>query len=479
MRNAFAMTHINDLFFYSIARPITQVIKVDDLRQEEVAQELSEYVVTPQIEEHIIRFLERFVATRKGQQRQTDEIGVWLSGFFGSGKSHLAKVLGYLLDNRSIEIEGTSREAIDLFLERVPDDSPRKQELRGLLTQLRNFFTNETLMFQIKSHEDLLSKERESIAVILYRRYLASLGLSDDPWIGQLELLLQHRGRYDDFCAAIQQEEGEPWHHVRRDFAMIRPSIVRAMRRVMPETYHSDDEASRALDDMRETLRLTPASLTEKLSTSAAAQDAAAGERSFKLVFIIDEMGQFIGDDGNRLLELQTIAEEFAKQGHGRLWLIVTAQEALDEVVKGVKQKRADFARIMDRFDLKIGMTSEQIEHVIGERLLKKRPSAHTALADLFSRSQGQISDLAMPESKRTRVAPTLDEFERSYALSAVSIRCDAACLCLAAGQRRDVYETFRGRAQHARCGTGLVKRDCCGFCTRTHWSSRHPGRSL
>jgi hypothetical protein len=203
------MATIGELFFYQIARPITQVIKVDDLRDEEIAQELTEYVVTPQIEEHLIHFLERFVATRKGQQRQTDQIGVWLSGFFGSGKSHLAKMLGYLLENRTVVIEGTQRLAIDLFLERVADDSPRKQELRGLLAQVRNFFYNSTLMFQIKSHEDLLSKERESIAVILYRRYLASLGLSDDPWIGRLELMLRQRGLYDAFCAAIEREENE------------------------------------------------------------------------------------------------------------------------------------------------------------------------------------------------------------------------------------------------------------------------------
>lgn len=406
---------IKDVFTYPIERPITQVIKLDDLGPQEMAQELSEYVVTKQIEEHILAFLDAFVATRKGQSGRTDHIGVWVSGFFGSGKSHFAKILGYLLRNQAVHIDGVPSHATDIFLSRVDDDSPRKLEIRSLLTQVRNFVDADVLMFQIKSQEDQLNKAQESIAAIMYRQYLTSRGFHSDPWIGRLELMLTRKGRYDDFRRAVEASEGEPWESSRKEFALVRPAVARAMQAVMPELYHTLEEAQRAIEDVRASLSLTPESLTTELAEYARSKDAKSGERSVKMVFIIDEMGQFIGDDGQRLLELQTIAEEFAAHGQGRLWLVVTAQEALDDVISGVKQVRADYGRILERFDVKLRMTSEQIEHVIEERVLKKRPSAQPSINALFESYRGQIGSFGRPETKRHLPILDAQHFEYAY----------------------------------------------------------------
>ena len=161
---------IRELFQDDITRPITQVIKVDDLDQEEILQELREYVVTPQIEQELLNFLEPFVAVRRGSQATSEQIGVWIAGFFGSGKSHFAKMLGYLLSNIKLPADGQPVQAIDLFLKRVEiANSSRLLDVTGQLTQLRNFFAVHPLMFQIKSHEDQLNKDKESISVIMYR----------------------------------------------------------------------------------------------------------------------------------------------------------------------------------------------------------------------------------------------------------------------------------------------------------------------
>lgn len=407
---------IRDLFQDDITRPITQVIKVDDLGQEEILQELREYVVTPQIEQELLRFLEPFVASRRGIASPVEHIGVWIAGFFGSGKSHFAKMLGYLLSNTTLTVNEQPIQAIDLFLKRVEvAKSSRSTEIRAALTQLRNFFAARPLMFQIKSHEDQLNKSNESISVIMYRQYLTMLGFSSDPWIGRLELTLQQRGRLDQFKEAILREEGMPWEEVRQDFAVARPSIVRAMIAAMPETYRNEDQANRAFDDIRTGLRMTPDDLARELAAYAAAQEAQLPERSFKLVYIIDEMGQFVGDDGQRLLELQTIGEDFATYGKGRLWLIVTAQEQIEDVIAGVRERRADFNRIKERFRIQLRMTSENIERVLQERILSKRPTASAALQPLFQQYAGQISDIGRPESHRQLPVLDVSQFERAY----------------------------------------------------------------
>jgi len=406
---------IRDLFVYDIARPITQVIKVDDPDLAEVSQELREYVVTPQIEQELLKFLEPFVATRRGGQTSVEHIGVWIAGFFGSGKSHFAKMLGYLLSNTTLPVDGQQQQAIELFLDRVDTGSPRWVDIKGQLAQLRNFFTVRALMFQIKSQEDQLSKTKESVSVILYRQYLKMLGFSNDPWIGRLELTLQQRGKLDAFKAAILAEEGLPWDEVRQDFAVVRPSIIRAMRAAMPDTYRTDEQANQAFSDIRDGLRMAPADLARELAAYTATQEAALAERSFKLVFIVDEMGQFIGDDGQRLLELQSIAEEFATQGKGRLWLIVTAQEKIEDVIAGVRQHRTDYTKISDRFRIQLRMTSENIERVLQERILKKRPTATQSLQDLYRRYGGQISDLARPENNRLINVPDESQLEKTY----------------------------------------------------------------
>jgi hypothetical protein len=401
---------IKDIFQYRIDREITSVIKVDDLKEPQMAQELREYVVTDRIERHLVDFLEPYVETRKGRPgAETDKIGVWISGFFGSGKSHLAKVISYLLTNPIVE----GQEAVDIFLSRVAT-SPRELELKGLLTQVRNFFDNRVIVFQIKAEQDLINPD--SISEIMYRQYLASRNLSRDPWVGRLELGLIQQGVMDAFQAEIEKLERAPWEEVRQDYLIVRSSMVRALRTVMPDRYPTDADADKALDDLRAGLRIGPADLARELAAYVNAEDVKTGERSVHVVYVIDEMGQFIGDDGQKLLELQSIAEQFGTEGQGKLWLIVTAQEALEDIIAGVRRRRADYAKIIDRFDIQLELTSENIEKVLEERILKKRQTALDELQAMFDRNQGNIVNVgSLLDANRRLPIPDRDLFGRTY----------------------------------------------------------------
>ena len=406
---------IHELFVNDIARPITQVIKVDDVDETEISQELQEYVVTPQLEQELLKFLEPFVATRRGSSSYNKHIGVWISGFFGSGKSHFAKIIGYLLSNQTVSIGGQQQQALDIFLSKLNQESSRFLDIKGQLTQLRNFFAVNKLMFQIKSHEDQLNKDKESIAIIMYRQYLQMRGFSNDPWIGRLELGLEQDSKLDAFKAAIQEEENASWEDIREGFALIRPSIIRAMCTAMPERYRSEDEANHAFDTLRESLIITPDTLARELAKYATEQEAKLTERTFRLVFIMDEMGQFIGDNSDRLLELQSIGESFDTRGKGRLWLVVTAQEKLEDVIDSVRLERVKFNKIIDRFGIQLRLTSENIQQVLQERILRKRATARPVLQTLYEHHGGQMGNLARPESNRPIDILDEDSIEKTY----------------------------------------------------------------
>ncbi|MFQ5472307.1 MAG: hypothetical protein ACE5FA_05405 [Dehalococcoidia bacterium] len=177
---------LRDLFVYPIERYIPPVAKVNDVAEATVETDLREYVVTAPIEHALADFLEVYAESRTAS---TDKIGVWISGFFGSGKSHFAKILSYLLTTPAIG-DQTARE---VFLERLVGSS-RKSEIEGLLHRT-GLLDSRVIMFNIKTEQDQTQKD-ESVSEILYRRHLASRGLSTDPVVASLELSLIERGLY-------------------------------------------------------------------------------------------------------------------------------------------------------------------------------------------------------------------------------------------------------------------------------------------
>lgn len=393
----------NNLFVYPIDRYIPPVAKVGNIEETTIAMELHEYVVTAPIEQALVDFLKVYSDSRTGT---TDQIGVWISGFFGSGKSHFAKVLSYLLTNPTVE----GRPAREIFIERLAG-SPRGHEIEGLLHRT-GLIDSHVIMFNIKTKQDQRNQD-DSISEIMYRQYLAERGLSTDPVVATLELSLIERGLYDAFQSEVMRRRGNPWNEEREDYLFIYPTVAEALQAVAPESYHSREEALQTLKLVENSQRLTVSDLAQRLVNYVdKLAESGDPERPPHLVFILDEIGQFIGTDDQKLLELQSIAHEFDIQGKGKLWIMVTAQAKLHEIVGGVKAMDADFGKIGDRFDTRLALSAEDVEKVLEGRILKKKVECIANIKTFYHDHEGSLSMLsALPGASRDLPAMTVDEF--------------------------------------------------------------------
>jgi hypothetical protein len=130
---------IENLFVKDIRRKINGVIKVDQDDDDSVYTELDEYVVTQESLKHFGEFFDRYYTAA---QTPTDDIGVWVSGFFGSGKSHFIKILSYLLENKMVH----DRTSLDFFREKIPDPL-----LFDTIEKAVNYGTRDVILFNIDS----------------------------------------------------------------------------------------------------------------------------------------------------------------------------------------------------------------------------------------------------------------------------------------------------------------------------------------
>ena len=395
-----SISKIEDIFYRPINRHINRVVKVEQDDRETIKQELHEYVLTGSLEKHYLDIFEGVLDT---EHNTIDETGIWISGFFGSGKSHFMKILGYVLEDRTLP---DGRSAAEAFKPRVHDET-----LKATVDSVSRKFDSEVLMFQIGSRASRAGKD--SITDVINREFNRKRGFAEIPWVARLEDDLKKKGHYEDFKSTIKANEGQPWGEVQQNAAFIEPIIEDALVEIVPGWDERD--AENAIKNNKDKPEITPASLAEKLHEYVKNTEAEGGKEARYFVFL-DEISQFIGDDEQMLLELQSIAEKFGEVGRGKLWLGVTSQEKLEELVPGVLAQTLEESKVGDRFkDHRYDLISDNLDRVVRDRILKKKGEATPALTDLYNDNEGLLSARYKLNSSRQMEQIGKDSFVDCY----------------------------------------------------------------
>lgn len=121
-----------------------------------------------------------------------------------------------------------------------------------------------------------------------------------------------------------------------------------------------------------------------------------------RVVFLMDEVGQFIGDNTQLMLNLQTCVEDLGKYCHGQAWVVVTSQQELKAMIDSTKDKQQDFSKIQGRFSIRLLLSGANADEVIKERILKKKDNAVTPLRALYDANASRLSNLILFPAKPT-----------------------------------------------------------------------------
>lgn len=372
---------IKDLFKKEIDRSIQGVVTIGNEDEEQKWQELEEYVCTDEITKSFRTFFRRY---RESISVPTEKMGVWITGFFGSGKSHFLKILGYLLENDVV----AGVHAVDYFDEKIKD-----QLVLADIKQCAKA-NNKVVLFNIDSKAKSDSKNKsQAIMDIMLRAFNESIGYcGSSPWVADLERTLDSEKSLEAFITKFEELSGRTWIQTRTKALLNRDYIVKALVEVCGMTSES---AKQFIDDQTK-------NFTNTTEDFAKIVNEYCRQNKVRVVFLMDEVGQFIGTNGELMLNLQTCVEDLGKYCRGQAWVVVTSQQELKAMIESTKAKQNDFSKIQGRFDTRLLLSGANADEVIKKRILEKKESARTPLMSLYEANASKLSNLILFEQKPT-----------------------------------------------------------------------------
>jgi len=380
-------TLIRDLFLSDVTRDIPPVVYFHERSPHKLALEVSEYIITggwPEEHPNHRRvpngIHEQYVRLLNGIVAELDKPGgpelptAWISGFYGSGKSSFAKLLGFALDGVAMPDGSSLAEA---WLRR--NNSPRASELRDAWKALRQRVEPIAVVFDIGS----TARDNEHVHAATLRQVQIRLGYcSTEPLVADFELKLERDGEWSRFERTAQQTLGKPWASV-KDMSLAEEDFSQVMYAMFPDKYtdpmswfisrggtHSRSESpEEAVTAIRDMLKFRKPKAT--------------------LFLVVDEVSQFVLGNKDRTDRIRAFATALGSTLHGKAWLLALGQQKLDE---DADESFLVWAR--DRFPqkLRVHLAATNIRDVVHKRLLQKRPEAEQQLREMFIHNRPAMS---------------------------------------------------------------------------------------
>jgi len=379
------MAIVRDILDRNIEQNIAPVVYFHKQDQDDIEKEVREYVITTRpgsggesgggIHEQYVSLLNQISLCI--ETKETSLPASWISGFFGSGKSSFAKLLGLALDGKTLP-DGTFLS--ESLLKR--DDTPNSNEFRKAWEKLNSIVKPMAVVFDIGA----VSRSDELINKTVYREVQKRLGYSDNDQIAHFELLLEEEDKYDNFLNICQEKNNSTWDELKnKKIAPQRFSSIYS--EIYPEEYpepmdwfdiHQSDSTTDA-----QSVKASIKGIRDMMNLRANGKS---------LFIIIDEMSQYIGTDQRKMLDLQTFVSELGAELEGKVWLLVTGQERLIDV-----NESTVIGKMRDRFPtrLRVHLDRANVKEIVYRRLLKKKESEVNKLQSILD-SSGTMSKLKL-----------------------------------------------------------------------------------
>ncbi|WP_220429122.1 BREX system P-loop protein BrxC [Sulfitobacter mediterraneus] len=363
------MTQIRTLFDpqRGLQRSIEKVISYQASQEDRLKSEISEYIVTDSIDEQLEKLLDNIQAALESGSGH--EVGVWVSGFYGSGKSSFTKYLGLALDD-TVKVDGQP------FVRHL-NDRLRRPQTKALLDAVNKRLSAAVIMLDLASQQ-IAGATLAEVSTVLYYKVLQQLGYSRNMKVAALERKLKKDGRYEEFTKLFQDETGEPWTDYQNDELVVDSLLPNLAHQMYPNLFKNDQAFSAANS---ETIYLMDDRVREMIDV---VRDETGKEN---IVFVIDEIGQYVGSQQSKILDLQGLAENIKNIGRGKVWILGTAQQTLTEDDPHTAINSPELFKLKDRFPISVELESSDIKEICFRRLLGKSAEGEAVLGKLFEKN--------------------------------------------------------------------------------------------
>lgn len=360
------MKHIKELFDpqKDIYRTIEKVITYNASQASRLKSEITEYIVTESIEDQFERLLSRMQSAMEAGGE--NEVGVWVSGFYGSGKSSFTKYFGLSFDDK-IQIDGTP------FIKYL-QDRLNKAQTKALLSTVSKRFPAAVVLLDLAS-EMLAGATMADVSSVLFYKVLQFAGYSRNIKVAALERKLQKDGRYEEFKQKIKEDLSTDWSAIQNDPLVVDSMIPDIAHQMYPEIFKTPTTFNTETSDF---IQFENERVKEMLDI---VRDATGKQH---VIFIIDEVGQYIAPRENLILNLDGLAKNLKHIGNGKVWIISTAQQTLTEDDPRAALNSPALYKLKDRFPIQIDLESSDIKEICYKRLLGKSPDGKKILDSLF-----------------------------------------------------------------------------------------------
>lgn len=357
---------IKDILTINLAEDIKNVIDLQDFSDVEIQSEIENYIVT----EGLAREYSDFVSTFTSNIKET---GVWISGFYGSGKSYFGKMLGYLMSNKTI----CGTPARDRILQRF---TGIENEALTRNTILKLDSINSRVIFLDIAKQDTT----KGLSYTLFCNFLKTLELPQNEH-GVLLYQLLIEDKQFDVNDLVFRSLNIAWSDIKNSIIQ----YSKAIKTIYIQRGNTEDDYKSILETIRRSIdRFDSSSFVVEL------QNYLNIVKEEKLVFLFDEASEAINQQKFSLLDLEGLSESLSSL-ESKVWTIAIAQEKLDDVINNSNISKAQLTKVTDRFKTKVHLEATEVDVIIRSRLLNKNENGIALLKDNYKKNAGKIGDHA------------------------------------------------------------------------------------
>ena len=360
------MSTIRNLFETTrrLDRRIEKVISFDNAANDQLKREITEYVVTDSIETSFERLLNCF---DQGMGGAHQEIGIWVSGFYGSGKSSFTKYLGFALDPART-VDGKP------FLNWLEDQlvsSPLRAQLRTLASR----YPSTVIMIDLASAQ-IAGATMAEISSVLYWTVMQWAGYPKEKKLAQLQIMIEVDSRMAEFEMRFRAlANGRSWSDLKNQTLVAMPIASRIASELYPSLYRDPNSFQSLKMSEFEVEKDRVKDMLELIKRKSGCGN---------IIFILDEVGQYVAERDNLILNLDGLAKNVKQYGGGKVWMIATAQQTLTEDSPGAQTNSTKLFKLKDRFPIPVELEARDIREICYRRLLTKSHAGEGKLAGLF-----------------------------------------------------------------------------------------------